>query len=515
MAKKTQTLNTNLLIGSAVLAIVLIALVALFLQSSNQFGAGSPAPLKVVWNFNQQAQPSQASSPDSLELTVYTTTSNNFYGGGSMSYQPSSGIALVKEKRSANLPSGLTRLAVEGVTKHLDPTSVHFTSFTDPQSRVLEQDYDYDLVSTDKILERYLDQTITVRFENRTYTGKLLSVSPVLLLTTDGGVKIFADNPEIETLPKLPDGLLTKPTLTWLLSTTKPGAVQFELAYLTSGISWNAQYVAVIDKDAASLSNLKGWVSVTNGAGATFKDAQLKLMAGDVNLVQNAQPAYPVYETMGGGVRAAVAPTPSGAKQFTEQSLFEYRIYNLDRPTTLKDGETKQIELFNAANVKASKELVYDSTRSNQVRVNVEFENRKDAGLGLSMPAGTVRLYQPDSDGKLQFLGEDSIEHTPENEKVRLFVGNAFDLTAEREQTDYQQVSKCTQRVTNKIVLKNAKDTAAKVKVVEHAYGDWEIVRESQPHTKEGAYAFSYLLSIPAKGDVTLTYTIDQTYRYC
>jgi hypothetical protein len=475
-----------------------------------------PGALRVTWDLGQAA-PAGAGEPSSVELTVYNPPSQRSYyysRSGLLEFEPSNGIALVKERRSAELPSGLARLSLAGVAAHLSPGSVRFASLTDPLARVLEQDYDYDLVSAQKILERYVDQTVTVRAENRSYTGKLLATSPVVLQTSEG-VKLFNERPEFETLPELPRGLLAKPTLNWLLQTTRAGRHDLELSYLTSGLQWSAEYVALVERGATRL-DLNGWVNVANDAGVSFKNARLKLVAGEVNLVQAPQYyPYPYYAEA--AVRAAGAPSAGDAAppQFREQQLFEYRLYSLERATDLASGQSKQIELLAARGVEAKRELVFDSERSDKVRVNVEFENRKSAGIGISLPAGVVRVYQPDDEGKLQFLGEDRVDHTPENEKVRLFIGNALDLTAEREQTEYEQLSRCVIRQGYRVSLRNAKDEAAEVKVVEHAYGDWTIPRESQPHTRESATAFSWRVRLPGKGSAELTYTIDLRYRYC
>jgi len=500
-----------------VLALFVVGAVALlfFAQQSIQ-PAALVAPLNVVWNFNQPASES-AGATSALELTVYNAPSSASYysyGSGLMEFNPSNGIALVKEQRSAELASGLTHLSVEGVAAHLSPGSVRFSTIlpagtATSDARVLEQDYDYDLVSADKILEKYIDKTITLRSENRTFTGKLLSVSPLILQTSEG-VKLFTETPQIETLPELPEGLITKPTLNWLLEVSKPGKHNFELSYLTSGISWKTEYVAYLYPLGTDyILDLNSWVSVTNDAGATFKDASLKLVAGEVNLVQASN-----YYDYGYGGRAMVAEAmpaaAPAAKQFTEQQLFEYHLYTLSRPTTLKNGETKQIELFSAQGLKAKSELVYESSRSDRVRVNVEFENKKENGLGVPMPAGLVRVYQ-----SKEFVGEDSIEHTADGEKVRLFVGEAFDLSAEREQTDFEQVSRCTTRQSYKIVVRNAKENAADVNVVEHSYGDWQILKESHNHVKDSSDTFAFTLHIPANGEETLTYTLEQRYRYC
>lgn len=495
-----------------VLALFALGGIGLLLLSKHLSVASGPtATLALAWNFGQVTA-SISDQPTQVELTVYSVPSTHYFSSSApLVFDPSEGVALVKERRRVDLASGLNQLALSNVAAHLSPGSVQTRLAQDPQARVLEQNYQYDLVSAHKLLERYLDQTVTVRAENRTYSGLLLSVSPVILKTTSG-IKLFSQPPEFETLPALAEGLITKPTLTWKLGTTQTGPQDLELSYLTSGLSWSAEYVAVVNPEATQV-DLTSWVSVRNDAGIPFKDASLNLVAGQVNLVQNRPTYYPRYESAAVAQRTDVSN--AAAPQFNEQSLFEYRVYTLERTTTLANGETKQIELFHAPQVSARKELVFDASRSQKVQVNVEFENKLSTGLGRSLPAGIVRVYQPDAAGHLQFLGEDSMEHTPENEKARLFVGNAFDLTAKHESSDYEEVSKCVVRQSYTVTLRNAKTDPATIKVVDHAYGEWSITQETKPHVKESAYTFYFLVPVPAKGESTLNYTVEQRDRYC
>ncbi|MFA5247346.1 MAG: DUF4139 domain-containing protein, partial [Candidatus Micrarchaeia archaeon] len=413
------------------------------------------------------------------------------------SYNPTDGIALVKETRNINIPAGIASIAVKGTSAYLDPTSVHLADLSGKSLSILEQNYDYDLVDGYKLLDKYIDKQITVQSGNDTTTGILLSASgPVL--KTSSGVTVLSGYDKID-FPSLPEGLITTPTISWLLDSQSAGARDVEVSYLTSGLNWNANYVAVDNADDTQIS-LQAWISLRNDAGTTFKDALLKLVAGDINVV--TPNAYPIYETMdaygSSAKRAAVS----------EQSFFEYHLYTLERPTTIASGQVKQIEMTSADKVAAKKEYVYDASSSSKVSVKIGFNNTEKSGLGIALPKGKVRVYKADSTGALQFLGEDSIDHTPKDEAVKLSIGNAFDIVAEKTTTDSQVSGSCSNRYSYKIELRNHKLEAVTVKVVEHAYGEWDVTSETATHTKNSATQLSWNVPIAAGGTSTIEYTI-------
>jgi len=489
----------------AVIAVFLVALVALPQVTQEK------ASIDVKWNSLADAQKAPDSdSAKSVEITVYQAQQSGYspayWNNGyrqttqALSYTPSDGIALVKETRNVNIPSGIASLAIKGTSAYIDPTSVHLTDLSGKSLSIIEQNYDYDLVDGYKLLQKYIDKTVTVKSGNDTTTGILLSSSGPVIKTASG-VTVLSGYDKIE-FPSLPEGLITTPTINWLLDSQSAGSRDVEVSYLTSGLNWNANYVAIANADDTKLS-IQGWVSLRNDAGTTFKDALLKLVAGDVNIVTPS--AYPTYEAMdsysGSAKRVSV----------TEQSFFEYHLYTLERPTTIASGQVKQVEMTSANDVASSKEYVFDASSSSKVAVKLAFNNTQKAGLGIALPAGKVRVYKADSTGSLQFLGEDEIDHTPKDEAVKLTVGNAFDIVGEKTTTDTEYSGSCSYRYSYNITLRNHKSEAVNVKVIEHAYGEWDVTSETAAHTKDSASQLSWNVPIKADGSATILYSIRTT----
>jgi len=424
--------------------------------------------------------------PEELEVTVYN-----------------SNLGVVKEYRSKFLSEGLNDVYYEGVASQIDPTSVKLKSLSGLIS-VLEQNYQYDLVSKEKIMEKYVNKNITAYEiygdKKELVEGTLLSYSGSQLIIKDssGQIHILSSNSLV--LPELPEGLITKPTLQWLVEANENKNHTLELSYMTSGMNWNADYVAVVNKDDNKL-DLNGWVTITNNAGTTFTDANLKLVAGDIH--RTTTPQY--YDTLYAEEKAL------GASQFAEESLFEYHMYDLQRKTTLKDNEQKQISLLEAADVGVEKEYVYENTRwyssNSKVNVMLNFNNTQSNNLGMPLPKGTVRVFKKDSEGKLQFIGEDSIDHTPKDELLRIFVGQAFDIVGERKQLDYNLLADWYE-YTWEITLRNHKDEDITVTVLENTGGDWNILKENYDHTKESNNKVKWRIPVKANSETKLQYTI-------
>ena len=413
-------------------------------------------------------------------------------------------LALVKEKRNVDLDAGYNSIEYVDVASRIDPTSVMFEDTRYPDTFVAEQNYQYDLVSSSKLLDKYLDKEISVTdSDGTTYTGTLLSHGNGIVLKTDGGVVSLTDISKIE----YPDaaGLLTKPTLVWQVYSPIAGSRDVLTSYLTGGMSWKANYI-VKTNAADTKADVTAWVSIDNKAGTSFNNAKLKLVAGDIHRVYDRPIPYPKYAYAEEAV-AMDAPTA-----FAEESLFEYHLYTLDRTTTLKNNEIKQISLLSADDVPVNKEFIFDGTQDSKVRVVLEMTNSEDMGLGMPLPKGVVRVYKADTSGQLQFLGEDEIDHTAEDEDVRVFVGNAFDITGERKQTDYQRISEDVYRVSNEITIKNHKSESVDIVVVEHLYGDWDIITTSDTYTKKDSRTIEYRISVPADGTKTVSYTVEYTY---
>ncbi len=455
-------------------------------------------------------------------------------------------LSLVREERTINFSKGTGTIVIPDIPATIDGTSVHFQSLTDPGGvQVLEQSYQYDLVHEAKILEKYLGKEVEfVRVDPE--TKKQYSVKGKLLATgyrqqgqmggrenyTGTGGMIAEINGKIEinpvgelVLPSLPEGLILKPQLQWLVSSTRSGQQRTEISYLAGQLSWTANYVALLGKDATKL-DLTAWVTINNYSGTTFNDAGLKLVAGDVNIVQNAM-------VSGAALRKGVELAESIAPQFKQTDLFEYKLYTLQRRTDINDQETKQIEFASGTGVSSKKVFIYDgmgdqwryynnnySYRSQQsfgqqsntkVGTFVTFKNDEKSGLGIPLPKGKVRVYQRDADGKEQFIGEDEIDHTPKNEEVRLYLGNAFDIVGERVQKDFKSLaSGHVIEETIEVKVRNHKAEPVEVQVYEHPWrwSQWEIVKSNAEYEKVDQSTLKFPVKIGKDGEAALSYTI-------
>lgn len=411
-------------------------------------------------------------------------------------------IGLVKETRSVDVKKGAFTFEAADVAALIDPTSVHLKL---DGAAVYEQNFEYDLVSRDRLLERYLNQSVQVFTDKGDmFEGTLLSASgsELILRSTDGQVQVVAPDAVRDIrFGELPGGLRTKPTLVWSLFGEKAGKSQAELSYLTNGLNWHAEYVAVTSEKGDRL-DLSSWVSIENHSGATYENAKLKLMAGDVRLVQEPGP-------FDGRGRAWATMEAQAAPKFEEKAFFEYHLYTLDKPTTVRDRQTKQISLFEPATVTAKREYVFDQMKNaEKVQVNLVFKNEKTAGLGMPLPAGKVRVYQRDEDGALEFVGEDRIDHTPDNEEVRLVVGSAFDLTVEKEMTDSKRITDRVREESYRAELRNHKKDNVEVILVEHLWGDWQILESSHTYTKKNAYTVEFKVPVEAGKETVVTYRV-------
>ncbi len=420
-------------------------------------------------------------------------------------------LAVIKDLRQLFFESGVFELKYQDVAAQIDPTSVHFKSLTSPEDvTIFEQNYEYDLVNTFKIFEKYLDKTISVRTkQDSLFQGKLLSQdgSFVMLENSAGQVKLLAAANIVSVdFPELPEGLITKPTLVWKVHNKKAGRHKTEVSYLTAGMNWHAEYVAVV-KGKDDLLELNAWVSIDNRAGASFPNAKVKLIAGDINRV--AEPHYRMEKGLAAEDFVATAP------QFEEKSFFEYHLYTLDQPTTLLQNQIKQISLFSAASARAKKIFTYEPRMAdNKVQVKLEFENRAAAGLGLPMPAGKVRVYKEDpTDQSLEFIGEDKLDHTPKNEKIRLLLGSAFDIKVERTQLDTKATGKRSYDETWQIKFRNHKDEAVDVVVIEQIYGFWKLKESSHQFEKVSAQKENFFVPVAKDEEAILTYVISYERR--
>lgn len=414
-------------------------------------------------------------------------------------------LGLVKDVRELTLKKGTNDLKFVEVAAQIDPTSVHFQSLTAPDKvALLEQNYEYDLVSASKMLEKYVDENIRIfAKDDKVYEGTLLSASggDLVLKSRDGGIRVIRSKAvEGMEFPDLPEGLITRPTLIWSVDSKQAGTHRTEVSYLTTGIQWHAEYVAVTNKDDTAL-DLSGWVSIDNRSGATYKDAKLKLVAGTVHRVEEPRPIR--------ARRMALAMEKVARAPFEERAFFEYHIYALSRRATVKDQQIKQLSLFPNANVAVKKVYSYDGARDEKkVKVKLEFKNSKDAGLGLPLPKGKVRVYKRDVDEALEFIGEDRIDHTPKDEEVRLNVGDAFDVVGERKVTAHRKISDRVTEETVEIVLRNHKKASITVLVIEHLWGDWEILQSSVGYRKKDARTVEFDVPVEKNGEAKVEYRV-------
>jgi len=426
-------------------------------------------------------------------------------------------LALIKEGRELDLAKGYNEVKYQDVPSQIKPASVIFTDTQNDDTEVLEQTYEYDLVSQQKLLEKYLNDEIKVfsNMENgvKEYKGKLLSYLDGIMLDTGNGVVSVKDVQSIE-FPRLPEGLITKPTLIWSVFASSAGKRDILTTYLTGGLTWKADYVAYVNADDNSV-DLKGWTTINNTSGTSYPNATLKLVAGDVHIV-NPQPKRMNYDKYMAPV-TMVEAKPDG---FSEESFFEYHLYSLGRKTNLKDNEQKQISLINAKNVSVKKEFVYDTNKSSdKVRVMLGTKNSKDKGLGIPLPKGVIRVYKQDSQEHLQFIGEDEIDHTPKDEDIDIFLGNVFDITAKRTVQESSSAGnllniggRCSSQ-NIEVKLKNHKKEAVTVKVVEHYWGQSvSISKANYESEKDDEYTYNFMVPIEADGESTLKYTVRQCW---
>jgi hypothetical protein len=430
-------------------------------------------------------------------------------------------LALIKDTRRIALDAGINRLALREVSARMRPETASLRSLTHPGTlSLLEQNFDFDLLTPAKLLEKYVGREVRVFRVNRK-TG-VESFETATVLAANGGV-VLRIGDRIETgLPGrivydgVPPNLRDRPTLVTELQSSRAGQQTVELSYLSSGLAWKADYVAELNASDSSL-DLNGWVTLTNTSGTSYPNARLQLVAGDVNRVRDE-----MRYTAKASRAMAEAPAP---RQMAEESLFEYHLYTLQRPTTIADNQTKQVALLGASAVPVKKELVLQGNdyyyRSSvggigqkmKVGVFVQFENREASHLGLPMPKGVVRVYKKDGAGNAQFIGEDSIDHTPRNDSVRLKLGEAFDVTADKKQSDFKRREPFAAwtyvyESAYEIVLKNAKKEAQTVVVREPVPGDWRMLEESARHAKVAAGTAEWKIDVPAEGSATLKYRV-------
>lgn len=441
------------------------------------------------------------------------------------------GFALVKDVRQVSLKQGRQTVAVEDVAQLIETNSVRVKSLSEGGFEVLEQNYQYDLISPIAILNKAVGSTIAFNRvlpngQRERIEGKLLSSPTAMVGDANGGSSMTWNGMVIQTgdgriilnpsgeieVSSLPTGLISKPTLLWEIVAGREGPQNIELSYLSQGMGWKADYVLTLD--GLGKADFKGWVTLTNNSGSTFNNAKLKLLAGDVNRIQPRMPGM----ARGGAPEAAMMD-----KGFAEESLFEYHLYTLQRPTNIRDKEMKQVSLLEALEVTVSKKLIVDSmmnfgryypsegevgTGPIKPLVQLIFTNEEKNKLGMALPMGTIKVYQRDKSGSVQMLGEDSIQHTPRNETIKLNVGRSFDVVAERKRTNFRRLSNNSFEETFEIEVRNRKDVPEKVHVIERHYGDWKITASTMAGTKLDSNTQEFIVNLAANEVKKISYTV-------
>ncbi len=435
-----------------------------------------------------------------------------------------SDIALVRDVRNVQLPQGTFDLRYMDIAATVNPATVHFRSLTEPSRvNVLEQNYEYDLLEPDKLLRKYVGRDVTL-VRRRSENGETREEEVKARLLSYNNAPVWQIGGEIVTgmgadhikFPELPGNLFTHPTLIWTLDNAGAQRHRVEASYLASKLSWNADYVLTVGRDDKT-ADLDGWVTLGNGSGTSFRNTKLQLVAGDLNRVRQAFDRAMEKVEMN-VARAAAAP-------MAQESFSDYHLYTLGRKTTINNNETKQVSMLNGTGVPVSKRYVVDGQafyyRNSQhpgspikdvVQVYYQFKNEERSGLGMPMPAGVVRVYQADSKGGTQFVGEDRISHTPKDEELKLKIGNAFDVTCERNQIDFEKIAANVYEFEYEITLRNHKTTAIAVDVNEPIGGTWKMVRSSHEWKKTAAWAASFAVPVAADGTVALKYRVRVTY---
>lgn len=439
------------------------------------------------------------SAPRDVEVTAYNQ-----------------GFGVVKEVRSFSLTSGVQRVSVPNVASQIDPTSVRLRSLTDPKGlSVLEQNYQFDLITPLAILQKCIGKTVRYTKDNRTVEATLLSAPTAAVPAGNGqmsypgmvlqfGAEIILDPVGTISVPSIPEGLISQPTLVWDLQTSRDGTQDVELSYITQGMRWSTDYVLTMEGNTASL---QGWVTLTNDSGTAFSNARLKLLAGSVNTAPERAEAMNLMRKDG---------FPAGAPEgVTSEGLFEYYLYTVQRPTTIANRETKQISLLESASVPLTRELVlafpnFMADRMEDVapQARLLFANNAAAGLGIPLPAGRFRIYQRDKSGSVQLLGEDRIDHTPKEDRVNLTVGSAFDVRGNRVVTNRTRLGGNSYRYTVEIEVRNRKDTAERVLVNESLPPNSTLSGKSEEPKLLDASTAQFTVNLKANETRRITFTV-------
>jgi len=436
-----------------------------------------------------------------------------------------SDIALIRDVRNLQLARGTGNLRFMDIAATVNPATVHFRSLTDPSRvRVLEQNYEYDLLEPDQLLRKYVGREVTL-VRTRQDSGSTRQEEVKATLLSYNAAPVWKIGSEIVTgigadhirFPELPSTLYSRPTLIWTVANDGAASHKVEASYLAGKLAWNADYVLTVGRDDTA-ADLNGWVTLTNGSGTTFRNAKLQLVAGDLNRVRQQMSKMAMEMS---ARRDAAAP----AANMAEEAFSDYHLYTMGRKTTINNNQTKQVSLLEGTDVPVVKRYVVDGQayyyRNQQhpgapikdlVQVFYQFKNEQKGGLGIPMPAGVLRVYQQDSKGGVQFVGEDRILHTPKDETLNVKIGNAFDVVCERRQVDFEKIASNVYELEYEVTLRNHKATAISVAANEPLGGTWRMLRSSHEWNKTDAWAAQFKVPVAADGTAVLKYRVRVTY---
>jgi hypothetical protein len=482
----------------------LLALLVALLATHAPSGAAAPVPQD---DQSVKTPALTTTEKDQTEIAVTVYNSN---------------IALVRDVRQIRLSPGAFRLRFEDVASSINPATVHFRSLTDDAKlSVIEQNYEYDLLDPQKLLQKYVGREVTlVRAETDAGSTKWVETKATLLANNNGPVWRIGNeivtglNSDSYRFPELPGNFYSRPTLIWTLDNRGAAAQKVEVSYLTGNMSWSADYVLTVARDEKS-ADLDGWVTLNNNSGAAYENTKLQLVAGEIHQV--APPLAKTAHFAGANELSAAKAVP----QFIQEGISEYHLYSLGRRTSIQNNESKQISLLAGTGVPVEKHLVAEgqpyyyrnpqgigNAMPQPVKVVYQFKNEEKAGLGMPLPAGTVRVYLSDSKGGIQFIGEDNIQHTPKDETLKIYVGDAFDVVCERKQTDYKKLASNLYEMEFEISLRNHKDLPVTIEVREPLGGDWEIVNSNFTAAKLDARTVGFEVPVAKDGTSKLTYRV-------
>ncbi|MDD5765218.1 MAG: hypothetical protein PHW79_03030 [Candidatus Marinimicrobia bacterium] len=422
-------------------------------------------------------------------------------------------LGLVLQTRSIDITKGESEVRVEGIPACVDPTSVRITFPGKADAiEVLEQNFLFDLVNSDKIFEKYIGESITYKTKSGEQTaGKLLQYDGgnLVLQVQNGGIKIAStENIADYDFPSLPSGLILKPTLQWLLSSKIGAQVESEISYLTSGMSWHAEYLMVLEKNDRDFT-LNSWVSLDNQSGATYENARMKLVAGNINRIKSAALSSRSKNSFEGQAVTVSAP-------FDERGLFDYHLYELQRPVTIKDREIKQIAMFDEVMASAKKFYLFKNSAQSEIEspleVHLKLVNSADNHLGIPLPEGVFRIFKKDVDNTLQLVGEDRIKHTAKDDTLDLTVGKAFDVKGKKIVVDRQKIGEQSEVVSVKIEITNKRTEQIEVEIFEFHNNNWFVKKSSHSYQKKSNLWLVFPVIVPAEKTVTVNYTFQRSW---